>query len=566
MKRPPLPPVSPRRQSSTPHYQTFPTAPPRTRGKQPLYPATSLHGPACDCDENTLDQTNESPLPRRQLAILAVIALAEQTALNSISPYLPQMVSSFPSTDPSHIGLYVGAIASAFAASQFVTNYFWGYLSDRVGRKPIILLGTLLTAVGFVAFGFCTKLWQAVLVQAFIGLVNGNQGVISTCLGEITDRSNQSRAFVWLPVIYGLGSITGPALGGLLVGARDGDKVQYPYVLPNLASAAILLLDLVLIAMFLEESLEEVRELPPLKDRVGALFAWMWQFAAGAVRPTYLRRRRLAHHAEGDAAYSDTSSVSSARSSLLSLGEVFVDNSAAPGGKAVLNRDTLLLLGTYLVFQLSNASFNTLYLIFADATQPLGREIDAGDIGISLSAAGAATIVFQVCLFGRLRSRLGNKRTYRLGLGMFAVAMLSMPLVSYRSSAPLLGIWTGTVWMWLELSLVLLMKTVASVGGLTAVMLLITNSAPGNGSLGRLNGLAQTLGAAGRAVGPLVAGGLFTMAAEMGRSGGWVPFGVFGGVAAGGWVASWGIRGEGLESGGEMGESDEEDGEEEEEV
>ena len=142
--------------------------------------------------------------------MLAIIALAEQTALNSISPYLPEMAQAFPEVGAGQAGMYVGLIASAFALAQFATNFYWGWLSDRVGRKPVILTGTVLTLACFLAFGFCTRLWHAIVVQALMGLVNGNAGVVSTCLGEITDRSNQSRAFTYLPVVYGIGGITGP--------------------------------------------------------------------------------------------------------------------------------------------------------------------------------------------------------------------------------------------------------------------------------------------------------------------------------------------------------------------
>ena len=135
------------------------------------------------------------------MAILAIIALSEQTALNSISPYLPSMASSFPGVDKAEVGVFVGTIASAFALAQLVTNFFWGWLSDRIGRKPVILLGTILTGACFVAFGFVRTLPQAIAVQALMGLSNGNQGVVSTCLGEITDRRNQTKAFTYLPEI-----------------------------------------------------------------------------------------------------------------------------------------------------------------------------------------------------------------------------------------------------------------------------------------------------------------------------------------------------------------------------
>lgn len=475
-----------RRKSSTAHYQTFPTPPPKSRGLPPISP-TSSTGP--DGSENPQrnvgghdNEHQESPLPKKQLVILAVIALAEQTALNSISPYLPEMTGTFPEVDASNIGLYVGTIASSFALAQFATNFFWGWLSDRIGRKPVVMLGTLLTAACFVAFGFCRTLWQAILVQALMGLVNGNQGVISTCLGEITDKSNQSKAFVYLPVIYGIGGITGPALGGLLVFPNNPfdkeKKNPYPYLAPNLFSAAILIIDLVLTGFFLEESLEEARELPPLKKRVNNLFAWIWQFAGGARRPTYLRRlvqRDSRHRVDGTVDSDDDSTIEdgSETRSLLSMPEFFSNSQSHLTKKEIFNRDTILLLGTYLIFQLSNISFNTLYPIFGAAAEPTGRLLNPEEIGLSLSFAGIITIVFQVGIFGKLKERMGNKATYRAGLFLFFVSMMMMPWIGYRESKPLFGIGSGKLWLWIELAIVLLVKTVAAVGGLTSALLLV---------------------------------------------------------------------------------------------
>lgn len=462
-----------RRKSSTPHYQTFPTPPPKSRGKPPVSPVGSN---GQDRSTNNIqengddsDDHHQSPLPWKQLSILAVIALAEQTALNSISPYLPKMAATFPEVDVEQVGLYVGTIASSFALAQFTTNFFWGWLSDRIGRKPVVMLGTLLTAACFVAFGFCRTLWQAILVQALMGVVNGNQGVISTCLGEITDRSNQSKAFVYLPVIYGLGGITGPALGGLLV----QDDAPYPFLWPNVFSAAVLMVDFVLTAFLLEESLEEVKDLPPLKKRVGNLFAWLWQFTGASTRPTYLRRHN--RHAADDSD-AETDGSTSETQSLMSLPDVFPStNGSNLTSKEVLNRDTILLLGTYLIFQLSNISFNSLYPIFASAPTPTGRSLSPEEIGLSLSFAGIVTIVFQVGIFGKLKEKMGNRVTYRVGLFGFFLAMMMMPWVGYSDSPAPFGWGTGTVWLWLELGFVLLVKTVASVGGLTSALLLVCN-------------------------------------------------------------------------------------------
>jgi MFS family permease len=538
----------------------------------------SANAPSNSADPSQEQRT--SPLPKRQLAILAIIALAEQTALNSISPYLPEMTSTFPEVDVGQIGLYVGTIASSFALAQFATNFFWGWLSDRIGRKPVVMLGTVLTAAAFLVFGFCRTLWQAILVQAFMGLVNGNQGVISTCLGEITDRSNQSEAFVYLPVIYGIGGITGPALGGLLVFKdipfRKGQKNPYPYLIPNLFAAGVLLVDLVFTGFFLEESLEEAKDLPPLKERVGNLFSWLWQFTGGARHPTYLRPRSHRYGVDGAISETDEDSTDngSETQSLLSLPGFLANTDSQLTKKEILNRDTMILLSTYLVFQLSNISYNTLYPVFAAGPEPTGRMLSPEEIGLSLSFAGVVAIVFQVGVFGKFKEKMGNKRTYRAGLFLLFVSMMLMPWIGHQKDRPPFGVGRGSIWLWIELGLVLLIKTVAAVGGLTSALLLvsrhpsvnpytihyilkvphvlthsqITNSAPNHSVLGTLNGLAQTLSAAGRAIGPFLSGGLFSLSTKVHPKGEALAWGVFGGIAFLGWLASFGIRGEGLES------------------
>lgn len=526
----------------------------------------------------------ETPLPKGQLAVLAVIALAEQTALNSISPYLPDMASTFPEVKEGQVGMYVGLIASAFALAQFVTNFGWGWLSDRSGRKPVILLGTLLTAACFVAFGFCRTLWQAIVVQALMGLVNGNQGVVSTCLGEITDRSNQSRAFTYLPVIYGLGGITGPIIGGLLVMPQNpfkpSEQNPYPYLLPNLFSAVILAADFAFTSIFLEESLERAKDLPPLGRRVGNLFSWIWQFTS-SYRPTYLRRSRktsvsgssgipahersaLLRHNDSDEELSDDDDENSDNEHALP-NILPANNEMNEFSKSqVFNRDTILLLITFLIFQLGNISYNSLYPIFAQASPPTGRDLHPSEIGLSLAFAGVITIVFQVGIFGRLREKIGNKVAYRVGQAGFVVAFLLMPWVGYKDGKNGEGAITtsGKVWLWIELGAVLIIKTVASVGGLTSALLLITNSAPSHAVLGTLNGLAQTLSAAGRAVGPFISGSLFTAATRVHPRGEALAFGTFGGISFLGFLLSFGIRGAGLEAEGWQESEESEDGDE----
>lgn len=411
----------------------------------------------------------ETPLPVKQLLVLAVIALAEQTAFNSISPYLPEMTASFPEVKPGQEGLYVGLIASAFALAQVTTNFFWGWLSDRIGRKPVIVCGTVLTMGCFLAFGFSRKLWHAIVIQLILGLVNGNQALVSTCLGEVTDRSNQSKAFTYLPVIYGLGAITGPAIGGLLV-LRDnpfkkGEPNPYPYALPNLFAASLLLIDAFIIMFFLEETLDDAKDLPPLGERVGSFFTWAWQFLSSSSKPTYLRR--LVNRRKSHTEHRNEEENSGAPSVLPIL------NEHIPISSDVWTKDTILLLAAFLIFQLANIAYASLYPIFGEGMPPTGRGLSPEEIGLSMAFAGIVTIVFQIFFYGKLRERLGNRRSFRISHLLFVAAFAILPFVGYPNET---GFGNGKYFVWAQLGISLILKTIATVGGLTSALLMVSSN------------------------------------------------------------------------------------------
>ena len=470
-----------RRKSSTVHYQTFPTPPPKSKGQPPS--DASSHDDLCNSRTPSRDSEPCSPLPVKQLCVLAFISLCEQTALNSIGPYLPQMSSSFPFAKEGSVGLYVGSIASSFALAQFATNFFWGWLSDHIGRKPVVLTGTFLTSMCFVAFGFVRTFPQAIAVQAAMGLVNGNQGVVSTCLGEITDRSNQSKAFIYLPVIYGLGGITGPVLGGLLVNkdAMFSEEKPYPYFLPNIIAAALLIVDLIVSMIFLEESLEEAKNLPPLGKRVMNLFSWAWQLASSH-RPTYTRMsdgHYKFHQARNGTAEYDEDGSESESDAEENMPMLLPTQDVDLSSRDIVNRDTILLLASYLIFQFSNIAYGALYPIFGQARPPRGRGLSPQEIGFSLAFAGAATIVFQLGVFGKIREKVGNKVTYRSCIAGIALSFLLTPWIGYKE--PNKGSYvlsTGKGWLWFELGFVLLIKSLSAVGCLTSFLLLVSSVSP----------------------------------------------------------------------------------------
>lgn len=433
-----------RRDSS--HYHTFPS---------PSLSATR------ESPEGGPREHAPSPLPVRQLVLLAVLSFAEQTALNSISPYIPSMVGSFEEIPQEHVGLYVGILASAFALAQLSTNFFWGYLSDRVGRKPVLIAGAVLLTGCFALFGFCARYWQALLVHMLMGLLNGNAAVLPSALGDVTDRTNQSTVFTWLPIIYSAGGLSGPALGGLLVGMEWG---KYPFAMPNIVVAVFLAACTVVVGLWFEETHPHngdlKKDLDKVRERLGSISESVRQplLHPGKSRAngTQVQDGAPAH---GSPAENDTASVASL---------------AAQTWSDILDRSILFLLATYLIYQLSNISFSSLYPIFAAAPTPTGRDLDPGTIGVTLSVSGAFTIVFQAFLFRPIKARFGNLGLYRVALLGMGVSMAAMPWVGYKDSRPLFGAGSGAVWLYIELGLVLVLKNIASVGGLSCIMLLVS--------------------------------------------------------------------------------------------
>ena len=438
---------------------------------------------------------NASPLPWTQLGLLALLSLAEQTALNSIGPYLPAMVASFDEVPDGQEGLYVGLLASAFALAQLATNFLWGYFSDRVGRKPTMLLGTTLLMVCFVFFGFCTTYAQLIMVHVAMGLLNGNAAIVPTCLGEITDRTNQGSAFTWLPVVYSLGSLTGPALGGLL--ASPVGRSKYPFLVPNILDAALLLSSVVVVAVWFDETLDRTDFSGPRRGPgwIDKVHSWCMVCLGRRKKSSRGKDKRACYRGRRDevqAHLNDDHDVSDQSADDERGFLEWEDDSDGDDGDTksddvedqqstmagLRNRNTLAVLGTYLVFQLANISFNSLYPVFASSPPPTGRDLGPGTIGVTLSLAGLATMLFQVFVFQSLKARMGNLGTYRCSLFGMALSMALMPWVGYLDSRPSLGLGTGERWLYGELGVTLVLKNICAVGGLSSVMLLVRVTHP----------------------------------------------------------------------------------------
>jgi MFS family permease len=112
--------------------------------------------------------------------------------------------------------MVTGSIASAYFLAQFLTSIPWGSLSDRYGRRPVLLIGLVGNTITMLMFGLSPNLPMAVLSRCLCGALNGNVGVSKSVLGEITDSTNQPMAFAMFGFCWGVGGIGNCSIWRLL--------------------------------------------------------------------------------------------------------------------------------------------------------------------------------------------------------------------------------------------------------------------------------------------------------------------------------------------------------------
>ena len=148
---------------------------------------------------------------RSPLVIIFVTIFIDLIGFGIVIPVLPLYAKQFGASET-----IVGLLLATYSAMQFLFAPVLGKLSDRVGRRPVLLVSLLGTAIGFLVMGFANTLWLLFLARIIDGISGGNISTAQAYIADVTPPEERSRGMGLIGVAFGLGFIFGPAIGGVM--------------------------------------------------------------------------------------------------------------------------------------------------------------------------------------------------------------------------------------------------------------------------------------------------------------------------------------------------------------
>ncbi|KUI66191.1 hypothetical protein VM1G_02403 [Cytospora mali] len=471
----------------------------------------------------------------------------------------------------SQISAQAGLLTGGFTGAQVLTAIAWGKAADSGkwwgGRKMVLLIGTLGTAIGCLGYGFATSFATAMAWRIFSGSVNGLVGIIRTMISEITvERKYQSRAFLILPMSFNVAGVLGPIIGGWLAapsmtlpswfgpGAPFYSPMieAYPFALPSIVNAVFLLVTFLTVFFFLEETSKSKKDAydPGL-------------YAAARVR-CFILRKPLDYTYHSRTGYSELrldeknekpmSSVPPRKRKTLPFSRLWTKNVICT-----------LLSQAFYDFHLG--AFTNIWSLFLSTprpgfaaphveTIPVAAEMEgrslgkrnmlwfAGGLGMPASTVGNATsilgvlgMILQVVMYPPMHARLGTLRSFRYFLIIFPLAYLLVPFLAVMPQSQAAdGSYSASSILWFTIVFILFLHTSARTMTLPASIILLNNCSPHPSVLGTIHGIGQSVSAGFRTVGPIVGGWWYGVGLDWGM----VAFSwwAVGCVSVAGWIAS----------------------------
>jgi MFS family permease len=449
-------------------------------------------------------------------------------------------------------GTYAGILSSSFMIGRAFSSYAWGKLADIYGRKLVLIISLVNSALFSIAFGFSPTFSWAIGSRFFMGLGNGIMLIARTSSSELArgDRELESRSMGLIMSMVGYGMLIGPAVGGALSepmkqypeaqqswfhGKFDGVLTKFPFVLPNLVSVILCFLSLIFVILSVEETLpdderRDVRHLiPDACLYISQAPVNIWKSLSGR-RNQYQRVAHTvpSHHEDNNTIEDDLEILEkkdfSELSALLSSGQgrasyssamrrpsaVTIESNSAESKKSATvssllsNKNTRDHLVAYWLNGFINVGLNEAFPLFAMSLAG-GLGFTEIEIGYVLTGAGLLFCICQYFIFSHFMKTFGLHKS--LIYGSF---LSNVPAILFPVSLLTHG-WVRLAFLIFLMAFLMVFNSVFYAG-----ITIATNRTVEASHRATLNGLSAVGASIGRGLGPLVAGSLvaFSMTSQ----------------------------------------------------
>lgn len=187
-------------------------------------------------------------MKKSALFTVFLVVVIDLIGFGIVLPGLEAYAASFKASP-----LFIGIIYSSYSSMQLIFSPIWGSLSDRIGRRPIMMLSTLGASAAYLLFAFSKTLGMLLFCRVFAGMMAGNISTAQAYVADVTDGKDRAKGMGLLGAAFGIGFVVGPALGGIIMKFFPSN----PYHIIGLLAASLSVLSFILVVTKLPEPLHE---------------------------------------------------------------------------------------------------------------------------------------------------------------------------------------------------------------------------------------------------------------------------------------------------------------------
>ncbi|WJX87325.1 hypothetical protein P8452_69531 [Trifolium repens] len=422
-----------------------------------------------DCPGCKVEQSKElnQGVSIKNLFIIWMVVLCSTLPASSLFPFLYFMIRDFKMAKvEADISYYAGYVGSSFMLGRTLTSVLWGMISDRYGRKPVIVFGVFAVVVFNTLFGLSTSFWMAIITRFLLGCLNGVVGPVKAYATELFREEHQALGLSTVNAAWGTGLIIGPALGGYL--ALPAEK--YPHIFPK------------------GSFLDKFPYFLPCFVISGVSFvvviACLW------IPET------LHNHNGSDA----DESIDDAEAIENGISKVDKEKTVQKNENLFLNWPLMSSIIAYCVFSLHDIAYQEVFSLWCVSPQSLrGLNFSTNDVGNVLAISGLALVIYQFTLYQYMAKACGTVVLARI------TGICSIPLLQ---SYPFIAMLSGIA-LYIVISIASILKNIIAVT-ITTGLFLLQNRAVEQHQRGAANGISLTAMSLFKAIGPAVGGTILT--------------------------------------------------------